>query len=168
VTLGQRVSDDRSGSCRVTNGHRLLLVVTKSDLGVIRRHRHRTGLAAPTVLKDVGWLAERGLAFKRGHGGWTTTRTPRPNHLTGEGLSVTSHYHRGHDNTAMPASGQQTRFGTGPDLDQPGAIGAQVRAVVADYDRVCSWSDPTARQWELTRIGASAVDLLRRLGGDQR
>jgi hypothetical protein len=78
---------------------------------------------------------------------------------------VTNDYHRGHDSTATPASGQRTRFGTGPDPDHTDAIGAQARAVVADYDRVRSWSDPSARQWELTRIGASAVDLLRRLGG---
>jgi hypothetical protein len=81
---------------------------------------------------------------------------------------VTNHYHRGHDNIATAASGQRTRLGTGPDPDQLVAIGAQARAVIADYDQVRSWSDPSARQWELTRIGASAVDLLRRLGGEQQ
>ena len=39
-------------------------------------------------------------------------------------------------------------------------------AVVADYDHVRTWSDPSARQCELARIGATAVDLLRRLGGE--
>jgi hypothetical protein len=37
------------------------------------------------------------------------------------------------------------------------------RAVAADYDQVRTWSDPSARQRELARIGATAVDLLRRL-----
>jgi hypothetical protein len=68
--------------------------------------------------------------------------------------------------TAAPAFGRRFRLGTRPGPDQTGTIGAQVRAVIADYDRVRTWSDPSARQCELTRIGADAVDLLRRLGGE--
>lgn len=79
-----------------------------------------------------------------------------------------TNHHRGDNTTATLAPGQRPRLGTGPDPDQTGAIGTLARAVVADYDRVCSWSDPSARQWELTKIGADAVDLLRRLGGEQR
>jgi hypothetical protein len=75
-----------------------------------------------------------------------------------------TNYRWGADTTAAPASAQRPRLGTRRDPEQTGAIGAQVRAVIADYDRVRTWSDPSARQCELTRIGAAAVDLLRRLG----
>ena len=63
--------------------------------------------------------------------------------------------------TTAPAFGR-------PDPIKTGTIGAQVRAVIADYDQVRTWSDPSARQCELARIGATAVDLLRRLGGEPR
>jgi hypothetical protein len=76
---------------------------------------------------------------------------------------VTNH-HWGDNITAALASAQRPRLGTRPDPDQTDAIGAQARAVIADYDQVRTWSDPSARQHELTRIGAAAVDLLRRLG----
>jgi hypothetical protein len=111
------------------------------------------------------WPAERGLAVSAD--GWDThRRTTRP--LNDEGLSVNNRRHWGNDTATAPASGQRPRLGTGPYPDQTGAIRAQVRAVVADYDRVRTWSDPSARQCELTRIGATAVDLLRRLGGEPR
>jgi hypothetical protein len=83
---------------------------------------------------------------------------------------VTS-YHWGDEatTTTAPASGRRSRLSAAPPFsDQNGAIGAQVRAVVADYDQVRTWSDPSARQHELARIGATAVDLLRRLGGEPR
>ena len=105
------------------------------------------------------------LAAKRGR--LDHHRNPPPDHLIGEALSVTTFYHRS-DDTTTPASGRRPRLGTGQYADQTGAIRAQVRAVVADYDQVRTWSDPSARQHELARIGATAVDLLRRLGGEPR
>jgi hypothetical protein len=81
---------------------------------------------------------------------------------------VTNHHHWGNDTTAMPASGHRPRLSTRPDPDQAGAIGTQARAVIADYDLVRTWSDPSARQCELTRIAATAVDLLRLLGREPR
>jgi hypothetical protein len=45
--------------------------------------------------------------------------------------------------------------------DQPGSVAVQARAVIADYDRVRTWSDQPARQRELARLGALAIDLLR-------
>lgn len=44
------------------------------------------------------------------------------------------------------------------------AVAPQAGAVVADYDQVRTWSDPSARQCELARLGAAAVELLRQLG----
>jgi hypothetical protein len=43
-------------------------------------------------------------------------------------------------------------------------LAARAGAVVADYDQVQTWSDPSARQCELARLGAAAVELLRHLG----
>lgn len=82
-----------------------------------------------------------------------------------ERFKVTNHHWSNNHTIAAPAFGQRPRLGTTPDSDQTGTVEAQVRAVVADYDHVRTWSDPSARQCELTRIGATAVDLLRRLGG---
>ena len=70
--------------------------------------------------------------------------------------------------TAAPTSSQRPRLSTGSDPDHRGAIKAQARAVIADYDQVRNWSDPSARQCELARIGATAVDLLRRFGDEPR
>jgi hypothetical protein len=75
---------------------------------------------------------------------------------------VNTHHHR-NGTTIAPASGQHSKLGAGPDPDHNGAIGAQALAVISDYDQVRTWSDPSARQCELVRIGATAVDLLRRL-----
>jgi hypothetical protein len=81
---------------------------------------------------------------------------------------MTNHHWSSNNITAGPALGRRPRLGTRPDPEQTGTIGAQVHAVIADYDRVRTWSDPSARQCELTRIGATAVDLLRRLGSEPR
>jgi hypothetical protein len=67
------------------------------------------------------------------------------------------------DTTTAQAYGRRPKIGTGPGPDHGGVIGAQALAVIADYDQVRTWSDPSARQCELARIGATAVDLLRRL-----
>jgi len=61
----------------------------------------------------------------------------------------------------MHTPGHRPPLGTGPGQAR---IAAVARAVVADYDQVRTWSDPSARQCELARLGATAVDLLRRLG----
>lgn len=68
-------------------------------------------------------------------------------------------YHRGNDDTVAATSP--------PRPDQPATVGAQARAVIAEYDLVRTWSDPPTRQRELSRLGAIAVDLLRGLGGEQ-
>jgi hypothetical protein len=47
--------------------------------------------------------------------------------------------------------------------DRHAALAARAGAVIADYDRVRTWSDPAARQCELARLGAAAVELLRQL-----
>jgi len=45
----------------------------------------------------------------------------------------------------------------------PPVLAARARDLVADFDQVRTWSDPAARQCELARIGAAAVELLRHL-----
>lgn len=74
-------------------------------------------------------------------------------------------YQHRNDTTTItaPASGRRLKLNAVPDPDHKSAIGAQALAVIADYDQVRTWSDPSARQCELARIGANAVDLLRRL-----
>jgi hypothetical protein len=106
---------------------------------------------------SAGWLSCAGGLDHHPHPPNPTTSLER--------LSVTNYYRRGDDTTTAPAPRQRPKLGTRPYPDQAGAIGAQVRAVIADYDQVRTWSDPSARQCELARIGAAAVDLLRRLGG---
>ena len=121
-----------------------------------------------TVFKDVGLGSKDvglGLLSSAGTRDRTQHRTPRPTTST-ERLIVTNQWST--TTTTAPAFGRRPRLGTRPDLDQTGPMGAQVRAVIADYDQVRTWSDPSARQRELTRIGADAVDLLRRLGGEPR
>jgi hypothetical protein len=52
--------------------------------------------------------------------------------------------------------------------DRHAALAARAGAVIADYDQVRTWSDPAARQCELARLGAAAVELLRHLDGGVR
>lgn len=72
--------------------------------------------------------------------------------------------HRNDTTTIVaPAPVRRPQLSVVPDPDHKSAIDAQALAVIADYDQVRTWSDPSARQCELARIGATAVDLLRRL-----